>query len=98
MRVSFSRSPKSENSPYAVADFDGHLCPVKLSKEIRGLQIDFEDNPGGKGSYFNAYILSGDFGQLAREMLKADPQAAVRAFGTALQEVDINLEGASPVA
>ncbi len=86
MRLSFQRGPKSDQHPRDVVDFDGYLAPAELGKDVRALDIGFQDNPGGKGSAFKAYILSDQFGDLAKEMLKADPRAAIKAFGMALQE------------
>jgi hypothetical protein len=86
MRVYFRREPKSDHSIFAKKDFDGYLSPVKFNEDCKGLQIGFETNPGGQGSFFKGYILSADFGDLAKELLRADPEAAIRAFGAALQE------------
>jgi hypothetical protein len=86
MRVNFCREPKSDHSIFAKKDFDGYISPVKFTEDCKGLQIGFETNPGGQGSLFKGYIVSADFGDLAKQMLGADPQAAIRAFGAALQE------------
>jgi hypothetical protein len=86
MRVNFSREPKSEHSIFAKKYFDGYICAEKFTEDCKGLSIGFETNPSSQGSLFNGYIVSGDFGDLAKEMLMADPQAAIRAFGAALQE------------
>jgi len=51
------------------------------------LRFGFDtDKPLG-ASQFSAAIEAIHFDQLALEMMKADPEAAVRAFGTALQQV-----------
>ena len=86
MRVEFRREPKSEHGYFAKKDLDGFICAAQITQDYRCLRIGFETNPGGQGSLFNAYIASRDFGDLAKEMLSADPQAAIRAFGAALQE------------
>jgi hypothetical protein len=49
--------------------------------------IGFRTNPKGeKPSDFDVSILSENFGMLARTMMHADPEAAIKAFGAALQE------------
>lgn len=49
--------------------------------------ISFATNPGGmrKQSYA-VTIRPSDFERVASEMLKADPEAAIRAFGAAMQD------------
>jgi flagellar basal body rod protein FlgC len=86
MRLKFRREPKAEHSYFAEKNFDGYICAVKITEDHRGLRIAFETNPGGQGSLFNGYIVSRDFVNLAKEMLRADPESAIRAFGAALQE------------
>jgi hypothetical protein len=54
------------------------------------IEIGFCSNPDGeRRSTFEAYIVPDDFAELAKLMLKADPQAAIRAFGAALQDVSV---------
>jgi hypothetical protein len=89
MRVSFRREPKSEHSYFAEKNFDGYVASAKITENHKCLKIGFATNPGGQGSLFSAYIMSTDFGDLAKEMLRADPESAIRAFGAALQEYGV---------
>lgn len=98
MRISFLRQPKSDHSESAKKDFDGLLRPWRLADSARGLSISFESNPDGQGSKFECVIASACFADLANEMLKADPEAAVRAFGTALQQFGLERSSKSEAA
>jgi hypothetical protein len=62
----------------------------KDSKVIPGLTLAFSLPQGGKKqTRYEIPILDRDFGELADIMMKADPQAAIRAFGKAMQNVQI---------
>jgi hypothetical protein len=51
--------------------------------------IVFSTNPqGDRRSAFRIYIDPQDFEIVAREMLKADPKQAIRAFGAAMQDFE----------
>jgi hypothetical protein len=50
--------------------------------------IAFSTNPDGpKGSAYNVTIAPNEFGKMAQMMVRANPTAAIRAFGTAMQEI-----------
>jgi hypothetical protein len=89
MRVQFRREPKSDHNYFVERTFDAYIGPVRFPDDSRALRIAFATNPGGQGSLFNGYIMSRDFGDLAKEMLEADPESAIRAFGAALQEFGV---------
>jgi hypothetical protein len=51
------------------------------------IAFGFQTNPGGlRSSDFSGYIEPKQFEELARLMTKADLQAAIRAFGAAMQD------------
>jgi hypothetical protein len=55
-----------------------------------GIEFTFTTNPyGEKRSDFYGKILCERFEELARLMIKVDPQAAIRAFGAAMQYVSV---------
>src|SRR5262245_21789159 len=57
------------------------------------LDIAFATNPRGLNkSMFNVKILASDFEALAKEMMKADPHAAIKAFAVAINEAKITVQ------
>jgi hypothetical protein len=58
--------------------------------EGRGwIRIAFATNPGGRRQQcYQLAILPNDFEAVAREMLKADPEKAIKAFGAAMQDFE----------
>jgi hypothetical protein len=92
MKLTFTRSPYEEHHPLAEKDFDGSISRC-ISNSFQGagyLQISFSTNPDGqKRSTFSAPIGPKQFEELARLMVEADPQAAIRAFGSAMKDIEI---------
>src|SRR5262245_39379613 len=77
---------------YFAPRYDYNLYFSAIGRDRWGgrIEIGFRTNPNGeRQSTFEAYILRDQFVEIARLMAKADVQAAVRAFGTVLQELDV---------
>jgi hypothetical protein len=91
MKLKFTRSPYEEHSCFAEKFYDGHMCIWRFHDKSTGyLEIGFSTNPDGRRrSTFNAPIGPDQFEELARLMVEADPQAAIRAFGAAMKDVEI---------
>jgi hypothetical protein len=85
MPLEFKREPYGGHSYRAARWFDGHM----YAKSIDGfIGIQFTTKPDGR-SQFSAGIGPAKFEELARMMIEADPQAAVRAFGAAMKDIEI---------
>lgn len=53
------------------------------------ITINFATNPGGQRQQcYQLAIMPNDFETVAREMLKADPEKAIRAFGAAMKDFE----------
>ncbi len=92
MQLTFRRSPVEEHSYFAEKSYDGHIRIWRLSheKSCGYLEIGFTTNPDGqRRSAFSAGISPEQFEELAQLMVEADPQAAIRAFGAAMRDVEI---------
>jgi hypothetical protein len=95
MEIEFVRSPESSTEHRDERRFKGRLYVMSWTQEQWGLEIAFSTNPMGddpKGhdhSRFRAAIGPRQFEKLARIMREADPQAAIRAFGAAMRDVEI---------
>ncbi len=63
-----------------------------------GLQFSRPIFGGEKTEGLKIVIEPGAFADLAREMMKADPQQAIRAFGNALQDFQIEKSDQEQVA
>jgi hypothetical protein len=62
------------------------LGTATLYVEHGGISLRFATNPGGqKKSGFQHWVTPDSFALLAEAMMRADPAAAVKAFGMALQ-------------
>lgn len=83
-------------------EFNGWLDETRQDfggKTYDYIEVGFStDKPLGKG-WFTATIRAADFEALAKEMVKTDPEASVKAFGAALQDVHaVRPPKPSPVA
>jgi hypothetical protein len=87
MPLKFTRSPYQEHNYSAEVSFDGQIY-TRPGDDFIG--IHFSTNPDGHNrNTFNAGINPCQFEGLARLMVEADPQAAIRAFGAAMMDVEI---------
>lgn len=89
LKLSIKQSPLSDHSYFAERELVGALQSVQTGT-FRFLELRFATNPNGqRSSLFSSGIGPADFEELARMMMQADPQAAVRAFGAALQTAEV---------
>jgi hypothetical protein len=94
MPLKFTRSPYKDHSYSAEVSMDGQLYTRPGDGYIG---IHFSTDPDRHNrSYFSAGINPHKFEELARLMVEADPQAAVRAFGAAIQDVEIQKREKGP--
>ncbi len=90
LKLSITQSPLKEHSYFAEKTLAGSLQVVRVPGDFRFLALSFVTNPDGeRSSQFSTGIDPKQFEELARMMMDADPQAAVRAFGTALQTAEV---------
>src|SRR5437762_8362370 len=90
MQLDFTRTPESSDSYFAEKTFRGGLQAVRWDGDYWGIQINFSTNPTGRNhSNFRAVINPKQFEELARIMMEADPRAAIRAFGAAMQGAEV---------
>jgi len=76
------REQRVSENPENWRDYD-----ATLEQWDRNVLIKFTTNPDGqKGSVYRVTIGQDEFKELASIMMSADPTAAIRAFGTAMQE------------
>jgi hypothetical protein len=93
MRLKVVREPYENDGGVSAffkrKEYDGVLHGDNFQVGFGGwLTIAFSTNPNGeRRSVFSAVIHPRDFEALAMEMVKANPQAAVKAFGAAMQTV-----------
>lgn len=89
MPLEFKREPYGDHSYFAEVSFDGRM----YAKAVDGfIGIQFSTNPNGiRRSTFSAGIGPKKFEELARMMIEVDPQAAIRAFGAVMKEVEIQI-------
>lgn len=88
MKMKWVRDQLAGGSLFTQADFEGALRCSR--REVRGkhwgwLSLTF--TTPSTGNVFDGAIESEQFEDLAREMMRADATAAVRAFGKVLQEL-----------
>ena len=61
-----------------------------MPNDFRYLELRFATNLNGqRSSLFSTGISPQHFEEVARMMMEADPQAAIRAFGAAMQTAEI---------
>src|SRR3954467_798610 len=96
MKISFIRKGSNSFSPFAPR-YEYTMAFGAFPKDRRGdgfIEFGFETNPKGKpSSSFCGSFCGEQFEELALLMVRADPQAAIRAFGTAMMEIKV--EGSS---
>jgi hypothetical protein len=92
MQLKFTRSPYKDHSYSAEESMDGQIY-TRPGDGFIG--IHFSTNADRRSrSYFSAGIGPNQFEELARLMVEVDPQAAIRAFGAAMQDVEIQKQEA----
>jgi hypothetical protein len=97
MELKFTRSPYEDHSYFAEKSYDGQMRVWHHDHSYGYLEIGFSTNPDGRRrSTFSAGIGPNKFEELARLMVEADPQAAIRAFGAAMQDVEIQKRETNP--
>jgi hypothetical protein len=85
--LTFTRSPYKDHHYSAEESMDGQMYTRPGDGYIG---IHFSTKPDLRNrSYFSAGINPNRFEELARLMVEADPQAATRAFGMAMKDVEI---------
>jgi hypothetical protein len=92
LKLSINRSPFGEHSYFAEKTIAGSLLVSRVGRpsDFRYLEIRFVTNPDGqRSSLFSSAIVPEQFEEVARMMMEADPQAAVRAFGAVLQTAEV---------
>jgi len=73
-------------------EYDAHLVVLRYVRDYRLMEIKFATNPNGLNrSRFTVPIPSSEFGELAKKMIEADPQAAIKAFGAAIHDAKITV-------
>jgi hypothetical protein len=80
-------------TPHSWRTHRDYAARVARNRDPRGrwLVIGFDTNPGGgKRQSYSVVAMPDDFEELAIAMLKADPEAAIRAFGAALQGFELS--------
>jgi hypothetical protein len=82
VKMSWVRTPRSGGSFFQHAWFNGTLnyCTDGW------LSLEFVTSGGSR---FNGSIRQDQFAELAKEMVLANPEAAIKAFGAAMQTVEI---------
>jgi hypothetical protein len=100
MHLKFTRSPYEDHSYFAEKSYDGQMRIWRTETRDQSygyLEIGFSTNPNGqRRSTFTAGIGPYQFGEMARLMVEADPQAAIRAFGAAIKDIEIQKREIDP--
>jgi hypothetical protein len=85
LKLTVIRSPSRPHSVMAEKDYDAYLSVTEPGRGI--LEIRFDTNPEGQNlSSFRIPIGIDLWEDLAKEMMKANPGVAIKAFGAALQQ------------
>lgn len=92
--LSVRRQPSCDHSYFAVKSFDATLLVGRLgvsNDDQRWLELGFSTKADGKKnvSLFNTAIYPRHFVELARMMVEADTEAAIHAFGAAMQTAEV---------
>jgi hypothetical protein len=88
MDLDFVRSPYSGQGPRSAKKFfEGGLNAARWHSDFCCIEVGFSEGPNG--SSLHTTIVPDQFEHVARIMMTADPQAAIRAFGAAMQEAEI---------
>jgi hypothetical protein len=87
-----TREPTNSASTFTRTEFNGGFRALREKADWPAC-IKFglsTDRPSVRNSsQFTGYITTDKFSHLAKLMFEADPEAAIRAFGAAMQEADI---------
>ena len=89
MAIRATRSPFQSSNWRAEKSYDvGLIVDTPLGTPPGYIALGFVDRP--RGNRYSVSIGPKNFKDLARAMMKADAQEAIKAFGAAMQEVDIH--------
>jgi hypothetical protein len=90
MQIPVYRHPQTANRGWSL-QHKKYEAWVGATEVLAGqwyLSVAFITNPDGqKRSSFDGVISPDNFNDLAKEMMKVDPVAAIKAFGAAMQEI-----------
>jgi hypothetical protein len=87
MPLTFTREPYRDHSYSAEVSFDGRMSAMSVDGYVG---IQFSTKPDAlRRSHFRAAIGPTKFEELARLMVEANPQVAIRAFGAAMRDIEI---------
>ena len=92
MQLDVTRSGARSTSDFAPKqEYTVHFHAFPKDRRTDGhIQFGFVTPPKGeKQSHFGGYIEPEKFEELALLMFKAHPQAAIKAFGAALQQIEM---------
>lgn len=91
MQIEIKREPvEAVAATYVPVTYEGGIAATSGPLGWRGLRLAFVTNPDGqRRSLFSSHISSESFQELAQVMMKANPQAAIRAFGSAIKDFGI---------
>jgi hypothetical protein len=99
MEIEIYRSPGQGAGPYdSPVTFKGYLDHVSYPKNRHGVRLTFQTGFECNHSDFEAIIWSECFASLAELMMQIDPDAAIRAFGAALQTAIIKINSRDPTS
>jgi hypothetical protein len=83
LELNITRSPLSNHTETTSA---GTLFVDRTGDE-KWLQLSFVTDPDGEACFFDTEIRPRHFATVAQMMMDADPEAAIRAFGKAMETV-----------
>jgi len=91
LKLDVRRGPLSDHSYFAEREIPATLSVVKGSDDDeRWLRLRFVTNPDGKArSEFRSAIYPMHFVDVAQMMMEANPEAAIRAFGRAMENAQV---------
>ncbi len=97
MVMRFQIEAEPDRNGYALVEKPPKRYDVGLWAQYPGvLQLRFTTGGPERKRAFQAFIY--DFGALAKEMMEANPEAAIKAFGAAMQELPLTSKLTAPVA
>ena len=99
------RSQRGSDSSWVTKkEYKGYLRVERITLDYPDhygyLVILFGTNPDGqRGNTYDVRVFPREFAEVARAMMEADPTAAIKAFGAAMQDVpEISKAAHSPAA
>jgi hypothetical protein len=86
LKFNIRRSPLSDHSYFAEKTFEASLFVGHMKEDSpRWLELRFAAGTDERTSIFEGAIGARDFSSVATMMMEADPEAAIRAFGKAME-------------